>query len=116
MLKSMIALSAAFAISVSFGAAAPLTGSLSIEETTEKRTSKKVDGVLGFLIKQTSMSLTTAITSLTAATPEETDEPPYSYAKKDECEAEAATKDEDSEPEQSAKKDPVGPEPIYFGF
>ncbi len=115
MLKSMITLSAAFAMSVSSSTAAPLNGSLIVQESSNEASTTKVEGVLGFFLKQASMSLSTALTSMTTVTAnEETDEPHYSYAKKSECEAE--TGDENSEPEQSVKKAPVGPEPIYFGF
>ena len=38
-----------------------------------------------------------------------------SYADK-ECEAEKQVKDEEVEPVETAKDQPTGPEPLYFGF
>jgi|GEM_PF-5524789 len=114
MIRIMTAAIAAGALCVTSAAAGPLGGSMTASETSGKSEARNGGGVLAFLVDRLSVSVATAATTVGYSADDSKDR--GTQYSKDNCDSGESANDEETDEAQSNKKEPVGPEPIYFGF
>lgn len=117
MLKLLTAMAAVAALCLQPAVAAGLGGSLMASETGEQAKAKKEHrGVIAFVMDQVRFSFT-AIAGQNADASKADSQYHYSYSQ-DGCPdaAEQPAAADEAEKTDAKKAEPVGPEPIYFGF
>ena len=112
MLRYGTAIIAAAALMVQPAAAVGLGGTLTVSETGEKADGDDGRGFVETVVDQMKFSISAIIGQVGE---KKSDKYHYSYAK-EECEAAKEPTDEDSEALEAKEEEPVGPEPLYFGF
>ncbi len=114
MIRMMTAAIAASALFATSAAAGPLGGSMAAGETSEKSKPRNGEGVLALLADRLSVSIASAAATVGYSTEKSKDR--STRYSQDSCETSEAANEEETDEAKPYEKQPVGPEPIYFGF
>ncbi len=110
--KIMVAAIAAGGLSLSVADASPLGGSSTVRESGGSAQSQNTGGVLNYLADRLAVSVAAAAGTVGYAADDNNDHRTY-----ENCQGNEPASDEETEEAEATKhKQPVGPEPIYFGF
>ncbi len=109
MLKATTFIVAAFALSAQAAMAGPLGGSITATEAGEKSEKSLVSSVM----EQLKFSISTIRGTAGSSGGESSD---YKSSPKQQCDETEKSADEKEDAGTEKKAQPVGPEPIYFGF
>lgn len=110
MLKLLTASAAAVALSVQVASASPFNASVSAGNPGQAERPAQRDGVIAFFVSR----VASAVAGKTGQ-PTDGAASPY-YYKDSQCEEAEAVDGDDSGEEQAKNAEPMGPEPIYYGF
>ena len=112
MLKATSIIAAAFALSAQAAMAGPLGASMTASETGAKA-AKSERSVVSSVMAQLKFSMSAIRGTVGHSSGESTE---YKSSPNEQCEEAKKATDEDDEAHKAKKAEPVGPEPIYFGF
>lgn len=111
MFKPITVIAVAAALSLQ-PAAAKLGGGQTVSDSSVQKQERR--GVVAVVIDQVRFSVSTAI-GHSAKSKESSTQYSYFYKRK-ECEVAKDAEAEDTEPAEAKTEEPIGPEPLYFGF
>lgn len=110
MLKTLTTSAAIIALSLQTAAAAPFGASVSASGADRAERSGESADLASFVVNR----LVTIVVGKAGHSSDGANR--YKYYSDEECEAAKAATDEASEEDKLKKAEPIGPEPIYYGF
>lgn len=109
MIKATTLIAAAFALSAQAAMAGPLT----VSDKGEKSTQRSEQSLVSSVLDQMTLSMSALRSAMGGTVGKSTE---YKSAAPKQCEHAEKAHDEEEDGSKAKKAEPVGPEPIYFGF